>query len=348
MNTPLSAGKALTPSQAASPSADYAALLTQLARKERDLQILSHRLAARETELAQIKASKGWRWLGYFWHFRSEIVLPLLRPFLRLLGKATPQTNPAATTEESSLLPAEQTSANFLPGVTSKTKAYDIICFPIIDWDFRFQRPQQLMTQFATAGHRVFYISHNFCELDKPYEIQEKALNVYEVKLSGVELSVYRDQLNAYQQTQLFFSLDALRRDLALGATVSIVQLPFWWPVAEQARKQLGWPVVYDCMDHHAGFSTNTEEMLRQEHLLFSSSDLVVVSSTALAEEAKTFGADPLMVRNACEYEHFAKTGSAHNKRPVIGYYGAIADWFDSDLVADLAERRPDWDFVLV
>lgn len=348
LNTPLSAGKALTPSQAASPSADYAALLTQLARKERDLQILSHRLAARETELAQIKASKGWRWLGYFWHFRSEIVLPLLRPFLRLLGKATPQTNPAATTEESSLLPAEQTSANFLPGVTSKTKAYDIICFPIIDWDFRFQRPQQLMTQFAAAGHRVFYISHNFCELDKPYEIQEKALNVYEVKLSGVELSVYRDQLNAYQQTQLFFSLDALRRDLALGATVSIVQLPFWWPVAEQARKQLGWPVVYDCMDHHAGFSTNTEEMLRQEHLLFSSSDLVVVSSTALAEEAKTFGADPLMVRNACEYEHFAKTGSAHNKRPVIGYYGAIADWFDSDLVADLAERRPDWDFVLV
>jgi GT2 family glycosyltransferase/SAM-dependent methyltransferase len=32
----------------------------------------------------------------------------------------------------------------------------------------------------------------------------------------------------------------------------------------------------------------------------------------------------------------------------VIGYYGAIADWFDSDLVADLAERRPDWRFVLV
>jgi GT2 family glycosyltransferase len=34
--------------------------------------------------------------------------------------------------------------------------------------------------------------------------------------------------------------------------------------------------------------------------------------------------------------------------RPVIGFYGAIADWFDGDLVADVAERRPDWDFVLV
>src|SRR5262249_53405777 len=32
----------------------------------------------------------------------------------------------------------------------------------------------------------------------------------------------------------------------------------------------------------------------------------------------------------------------------VVGYYGAIAEWFDSDLVADLAERRPDWRFILV
>jgi GT2 family glycosyltransferase/SAM-dependent methyltransferase len=32
----------------------------------------------------------------------------------------------------------------------------------------------------------------------------------------------------------------------------------------------------------------------------------------------------------------------------VVGYYGAIADWFDSELVADVAERRADWDFLLV
>src|SRR5262249_35724869 len=34
----------------------------------------------------------------------------------------------------------------------------DVICFSIIDWSFRFQRPQQLMTQFAAHGHRVFYL----------------------------------------------------------------------------------------------------------------------------------------------------------------------------------------------
>lgn len=341
------AGKSLIPDHSAPSPTDYAALLTQLARKERDLQILAHRLAARETELAEIKASRGWRWLGHFWHLRNEIVLPAFRPFLRWLGKGAPQPVSNVALDQA-LLPEEQVSANFLPGIHSKPNAFDVLCFPIIEWDFRFQRPQQLMTQFAAAGHRVFYLSHQFCGLDTPYRIEEKATNIYEVTLSGTQLSVYRDQLDAYQQSQLFFSLDTLRRDLSLGATISIVQLPFWWPLAEQAREKFGWPIAYDCMDHHAGFSTNTEEMLKQEHKLFSSSDLVVVSSTALAEEAKSFGADPLMIRNACEYEHFAKTGSAQNKRPVIGYYGAIADWFDSDLVADLAEGRPDWDFVLV
>lgn len=55
-----------------------------------------------------------------------------------------------------------------------------------------------------------------------------------------------------------------------------------------------------------------------------------------------------VLLRNACDFDHFARTPSANNARPVIGYYGAIADWFDSALVAELAERRRDWDFILV
>ena len=347
-NGHVTAGKPLASDHTPASSADYAAMLTQLARKERDLQALAHRLAEREAELAEIKASRGWRWLGHFWHLRNEIVRPALLPFLRLLGKTSPQPVSNATPDQTLPSPVENTSARFLPGIYSNPKAFDVICFPIIDWDFRFQRPQHLMSQFAAAGHRVFYISHSFCGLDTPYQIKEKAKNIYEVTLGGPNVSVYRDQLDTFQRTQLVFSLDTLRRELSLGATVSVVQLPFWWTVAEQVRTQFGWPIVYDCMDHHAGFSTNTDDMLEQEHKLFSASDLVVVSSVALEEEARAFGAAPLMLRNACEYEHFAKVEQSHNKRPVIGYYGAIADWFDSDLVADLAERRPDWDFVLV
>jgi hypothetical protein len=34
-----------------------------------------------------------------------------------------------------------------------------MVCLPIIEWDFRFQRPQQLMLQFAKHGWRVHYVS---------------------------------------------------------------------------------------------------------------------------------------------------------------------------------------------
>src|SRR5437763_3041915 len=107
-------------------------------------------------------------------------------------------------------------------------------------------------------------------------------------------------------------------------------------------------------MDHHASFSTNEQAMVDQEPELLSAADLVVVSSDALQTHAQQANQNVLLVRNACDYDHFARvsvrtaSGSDRPKRPLIGYYGAIADWFDSDLVADLAERRPDWDFILV
>jgi len=206
------AGKLSASGHMTSPHSEIASLLTQLARKERDLQMLAHQLAARDTELAQIKASRSWRWMGHFWEIRNEYVLPVLRPVLKLLGLARPQLQATETLVQPALLPESAPQTSVLPGTSSRANAYDVICFPIIDWDFRFQRPQHLMTQFAAAGHRVFYISHSFCGIETPYQIKEKAKNIYEVTLSGAELSVYRDQLDAYQRAQLFFSLDTLRR----------------------------------------------------------------------------------------------------------------------------------------
>ena len=45
---------------------------------------------------------------------------------------------------------------------TMTPEGYDVIVFPIIDWFFLFQRPQQLSLQFARNGQRVFYTSMGF------------------------------------------------------------------------------------------------------------------------------------------------------------------------------------------
>jgi len=106
---------------------------------------------------------------------------------------------------------------------------------------------------------------------------------------------------------------------------------------------------VYDCMDHHAGFANSHPLMEEQEEELRSRADLVVASSAALETKARKLNRNVLLVRNGCDYDHFARAAKKRSgTRPVIGYYGAIAEWFDADLVADLATRRRDWDFVLV
>ncbi|MEP7271138.1 MAG: glycosyltransferase [Acidobacteriota bacterium] len=228
-------------------------------------------------------------------------------------------------------------------------QTFDIICFPIIEWDFRFQRPQQLMSQFAGAGHRVFYINQNFRERGAPYQISIKLPNLYEVSLRGPDRNVYTDSLDAGDVEQLLSSLDQLRLDLSLAATTLIVQLPFWRPLVKEARSRFTWPVIYDCMDYHAGFSTNQPQMLDEEKDLIASSDCVLVSSHFLASAVEDGAQRMLLLRNGCDYDHFSRVTPRHSrKRPMVGYYGAIAHWFDTDLVADLADRHPEWGFLLI
>jgi GT2 family glycosyltransferase len=338
-------------------------------KKKADLEgktfLLSAELSAKTHELDKIKNSLGWRMLSRYGRFKYQRLLPVYRA-LKLPPYGRRRTELVAIDQNGQPIEAASTIDAAIP---LESNAYDVICFPIIDWDFRFQRPQQLMSQFAADGHRVFYLKQTFHPSGPAYTIQEKRQNVYEVSLYGLSRVVYRDVLDERACDILFTSLDSLRRDLSLGATVAFAQLPFWWPMVDKARAQFGWPIIYDCMDHHASFSTNDQAMLDHEPALISSADLVVVSSDALETPAQQANQNVLLIRNACDYDHFARVRTAsgsdramrdakfeqfipadqkQNSRPVIGYYGAIADWFDSELVADLAERRRDWDFVLV
>ena len=322
-------------------------------KKKADLEgksfLLSAELSAKTHELDKIKNSLGWRMLSRYGRFKYQRLLPVYRA-LKLPPYGQRRIEPEAIDQNGQ--PTEASAVDV--AIPLESNAHDVICFPIIDWDFRFQRPQQLMARFAADGHRVFYLKQSFHPSGPAYTIQEKRQNVYEVSLCGLSRVVYRDVLDEQACDTLFTSLDTLRRDLSLGATVAFAQLPFWWPIVDKARAQFGWPIIYDCMDHHASFSTNDQAMLDHEPELLSSADLVVVSSDALQTQAQQANQNVLLVRNACDYGHFARvsvstrSGSYRPKRPLIGYYGAIADWFDSELVADLAERRPDWDFILV
>jgi hypothetical protein len=300
------------PNQPESPAdQQIAELEAELARERALLRSAQQRLATKEREIQDIHRSRAWAFAGAL----RSLKLRVLDPLLGMVGIAWPRRSPTESAAPATIEP--------------RTDAHDVVCLSICEWDARFQRPQQLMTLFAAAGHRVFYVSQHFRRDGPSCMVALKRHNVYEVSLRGKELNVYAHRLDDGARDVLMEGLEALRNEASLGATAIIVQLPFWWPLARQARQRFGWPVVYDCMDFHAGFSTVRKAMVAQEDELLAEADVVLASSTSLEQHALRKRDAVMLLRNAGDYEHFAKTPRAKNARPVIGYYGAIADWFD-------------------
>jgi GT2 family glycosyltransferase/glycosyltransferase involved in cell wall biosynthesis len=226
----------------------------------------------------------------------------------------------------------------------------DVFCLPIINWDFRFQRPQQLMRQFARNGHRVFYLSLHFTNGEIPQwrRLEENVLELSICRDPGA--SIYTQMPTEHDLQRAMASIDYVRRSAGVDAAMTVVQFPSWAPLAERLRERFGWPLVYDCMDDHAGFSTVSSDVSASEKRLLAEADLTVASSQILYDKACLKSRRAVLARNAVDYEHFSQQFefSPSDTTPVIGYFGAISDWFDVDLMATIARLRPDWHFQLI
>jgi GT2 family glycosyltransferase/glycosyltransferase involved in cell wall biosynthesis len=237
-------------------------------------------------------------------------------------------------------------------------QSQDILIFPIIEWDFRFQRPQQIARQLAEAGHRVFYIKSTFRNMSAPL-IQSIDRNIYSVQLSSGEPStgIY-SSFSDKNIKALESSIHQLKDHFLINAAIMMVDLPTWWKLAARLKDSFGWKLVYDCMDLHIGFSNSSAMTQRDEKLLLKNSDLVLASSHRLYEHAKTENEHTILIPNGTDFSlfHLAKEQIAVKEikdikdisKPIIGYYGAIADWFDTHLVGDLASSHPEWTFLLI
>jgi GT2 family glycosyltransferase len=233
---------------------------------------------------------------------------------------------------------------------------HDVICFSIIDWDFRWQRPQQIMSEFANRGHRVFYISTSrFAppRKKKPYEAVELRPGVWEIQLQTTRfVDVYSGVLEPNVVRALLAEISAVRRDFDISAAVGYVQVATWAPLAQEARDRFGWRIVYDCMDEWNNFPGMKRELLETEDRLVRSADVLVVSAQRLWDKYAPRNPNTVLARNGTNFEHFHAVPPNHlledAPRPIVGYFGAIADWFDLELMLRLAKERPSYTFVLL
>ncbi len=340
---------------------------TALVQRVRDLE---RSLESALGELGRIHGSRLWRLGEFYWTIRPAALLAVRRithpvetirvaaPGLlpvRLRARLARALRPRTANGHDATLAADD-AGEALERLASASGPHPTVIFlPIIEWGFRHQRPQQLASALAAGGWPVLYASCSFGVGGTGVELESnrKADGVFGVRLPSVRhLDVYRDTIDPRSLAVMVAAVKAFRRQAGIREGVVVCQLPFWRPLASALRRELGWPTVYDLLDDHAGFTTNSKAMLREEERLLADADLVLASSKRLEDSARRVNVHTVRVPNGCDWPRWSEPSGLgllpEPKRPIVGYFGAISEWFDVRLVAALAEARPAWSFVLV
>lgn len=248
----------------------------------------------------------------------------------------------------------ERYGSRFADATFKRPGGRDFIWLGVINYNFRIQRPQHLVMEFADAGHRMFYVSINFEPADEAGKFRIEDMPHHGVFLLRLRVggqppkNIYGGFSDA-QIAEIQQSLDEARLLLNITQPIVVVQYPSWYDVAAGVP---GATVVHDCLDYVGGFSNVPAEMVELERRLIRDADLVVATAAPLAEHVAELR-ESTVIRNAADVEFFAGSGKidapkSKQSRPIVGYFGAISDWYEVGWIEHCAKARPEWDFILI
>ena len=226
-----------------------------------------------------------------------------------------------------------------------------LLCFSHLRWDFVFQRPQHLMSRFSREMNVIFW--------EEPCEIGEHETAYLKVReaegVPGVRIAVPHlpkgmpeDSREAALKRLLDAHVSSLR-----GQLITWYYTPMMLPFSRHLDADI---TVYDAMDELSKFRFAPAKLLGLEQELIDKADIVFTGGSSLYEAKKDRHDNVHCFPSSVDRVHFLKARSRQFEpadqedlpRPRLGFYGVIDERFDTELLAQVAEMRPDWSFVMV
>jgi hypothetical protein len=229
------------------------------------------------------------------------------------------------------------------------TVANDLVCLSHLRWDFVYQRPNHLMVR-AARDRRVLFVEEPLMEPDAApgWRIAER---------DGVRVA-----------TPVLPELDERATELAMARLLDRlfvdehVERPVLWYYTPMA---LAWSrglvpqakaVVFDSMDCLAAFREAPPRLVELEAELLHVASVVFTGGTSLHERICRRHSNVHCFPSSVDVAHFATARDglpepadlAPIRRPRVGYAGVIDERLDLDLVAGVADARPELEIVLV
>jgi glycosyltransferase involved in cell wall biosynthesis len=225
----------------------------------------------------------------------------------------------------------------------------DLVCLSHLRWDFVYQRPNHLMAR-AAHDRRVLFV-------EEP-EVEDGAAPAWRLAdRSGVcvAVPVLPPMDEASTEAALALLLDELLRREAVVRPVAWFYTPVALPWSRRLLADAS-AVVYDSMDHLAGFRDAPPRLVALEDELLAVADLVFTGGASLHARLRRRHRDAHAFPSSVDVAHFAtarhpaldRADQAPIPRPRIGYAGVIDERLDLDLVRGVAESRPGLELVLL
>ena len=224
----------------------------------------------------------------------------------------------------------------------------DLVCFSHLRWDFVYQRPQHLISRFAKQ-FRTFFI-------EEP--VFHNSADTFQVKLAAEGVWIVTPLLNEHdadvsvitRQKRLLSRVFINKR---IDKFIAWYYTPMALKVSSHLKPEM---IIYDCMDELSAFKFAPAELKIMETELFSKADLVFTGGHSLYQAKRHAHHNIYPFPSSIDKAHFSRSRNGlaepEDQRSIpalrFGFYGVIDERFDIKLIKEVAERRPEWQLILI
>jgi UDP-galactopyranose mutase len=224
----------------------------------------------------------------------------------------------------------------------------DLVCLSHLRWNFVFQRPQHLLSRFAKERRVFFFEEPVFGKGRARLQVTRSPEGVW---VAVPHLPEGLDEQSVLEAQQVL--LDELLQRHAVKRYVSWYYTPMALGFTRHLQPST---VVYDCMDELSAFRGAPPALLQREVELLQRADVVFTGGQSLYEAKRDRHPSVHAFPSSVDVAHFATArqpltdpaDQASIPHPRLGFFGVVDERMDLELLAAVADARPDWQLVIL
>jgi glycosyltransferase involved in cell wall biosynthesis len=303
-------------------------------------------------QLHKIYMSDFWKWATRYYKLRDNTPYKYIHKSLHILRRyglnyfinkiSEKVNNNRKVTINKQILEVYKDEHNeLLNKILEDNIDKQIVVFqPLVDWNIPlFQRPQHIAANLGKEGFLYFFCTGNqmydningFEKIDKSVFITNRFDLIKSIKSPKI-IHLYSTDL----ATQYF----EIEKHLENGDTIL-------YEYIDEIHEELSGKIPQHAIEKHINILKNEK-------------CITVATADKLYREVLQYRSNNCeLITNGVEYEHFNQKFTKQNipheikhivekGKSIIGYFGALAKWFDYELVEKISVERPNYEIILI